>query len=213
MESWQRLLKRATGGLAALAADGYPLNNWIFGGGTALMVQTSHRRSKDIDIFVPDPQYLTILSPRLAGERIWKTPDYSEDSNFLKLRYAEGEIDFIVSGSVTDRAPETYPFEGADVPMDDPVEIAIKKMYHRAPGLTPRDIFDIAVVARDYEAGLVECLHTVSHNREALRKRMEKIDLDFYAETIDELAIFEEWMDVKATALETTRRIVREIPE
>lgn len=29
---------------------------WSFGGGTALMLRLNHRHSKDIDIFVPDPQ-------------------------------------------------------------------------------------------------------------------------------------------------------------
>ena len=29
---------------------------WSFGGGTVLMLRISHRQSKDIDLFVPDPQ-------------------------------------------------------------------------------------------------------------------------------------------------------------
>jgi hypothetical protein len=30
---------------------------WTFGGGTVLMLGFDHRFSKDIDLFVPDPQY------------------------------------------------------------------------------------------------------------------------------------------------------------
>ena len=31
---------------------------WTFSGGTVLMLRHNHRHSKDIDLFVPDPQYL-----------------------------------------------------------------------------------------------------------------------------------------------------------
>jgi hypothetical protein len=37
---------------------------WTLGGGTVLMLRYAHRRSKDIDIFVPDPQYLGYVTPR-----------------------------------------------------------------------------------------------------------------------------------------------------
>jgi len=39
---------------------------WTLGGGTVLMLRYAHRRSKDIDIFVPDPQYLGFVTPRLS---------------------------------------------------------------------------------------------------------------------------------------------------
>ncbi|MES2687593.1 MAG: nucleotidyl transferase AbiEii/AbiGii toxin family protein [Pseudomonadota bacterium] len=32
---------------------------WSFGGGTVLMLRLNHRHSKDVDLFVPDPQWLT----------------------------------------------------------------------------------------------------------------------------------------------------------
>ncbi|CCV09576.1 hypothetical protein MESS2_p70010 [Mesorhizobium metallidurans STM 2683] len=31
---------------------------WSFGGGTAMMIQIGHRKSRDIDIFLDDPQLL-----------------------------------------------------------------------------------------------------------------------------------------------------------
>ncbi len=51
---------------------------WSFGGGTELMLRIGHRRSKDIDLFVPDPQYLGYLTPRLSdvGESV--STEYSE---------------------------------------------------------------------------------------------------------------------------------------
>lgn len=39
---------------------------WTFGGGTVLMLRLNHRHSKDIDLFVPDPQYLGYVNPRIS---------------------------------------------------------------------------------------------------------------------------------------------------
>ncbi|MBY4897679.1 nucleotidyl transferase AbiEii/AbiGii toxin family protein [Cupriavidus sp. AU9028] len=39
---------------------------FTFGGGTVLMLRYNHRLSKDIDLFVPDPQYLGFVTPRLS---------------------------------------------------------------------------------------------------------------------------------------------------
>ena len=70
---------------------------WTFGGGTVLMLRHGHRLSKDIDIFVPDPQYLGFVSPRMsdAAERV--TQDYVEGPGYVKLLRPEGEIDFVAS--------------------------------------------------------------------------------------------------------------------
>lgn len=95
-----------------MRADGLAIRLWpaelaegrvgflLLGGGTALMVHTGHRLSKDIDAFIDDPQYLSILSPRLGGEGIWDHQAYDEAANYLKL-YPEGEIDFIVASYIT----------------------------------------------------------------------------------------------------------------
>jgi hypothetical protein len=42
-----------------------------------------HRLSKDIDIFVPDPQYLGYLTPRLNAEAESLTTKYVEQANSL----------------------------------------------------------------------------------------------------------------------------------
>ncbi len=60
------------------------------------MQRIGHRRSKDIDLFVPDPQYLGYLNPRLSdvAERI--TADDEENAEFIKLFLPAGEIDIVV---------------------------------------------------------------------------------------------------------------------
>src|SRR5262249_800083 len=40
------------------------IDEWTFGGGTAMMPQINHRESRDIDIFLPDPQLLPFLDPQ-----------------------------------------------------------------------------------------------------------------------------------------------------
>lgn len=109
-----------------------------------------HRESKDIDIFVTDPYAIGSLSPRLNGTTEALTGDYSEMSNFLKLRFPEGEVDFIVAA----RLVEDVPFvervvRGRTVNVETPIEIVAKKCFYRADHFTARDIFDLAVLIHD----------------------------------------------------------------
>jgi hypothetical protein len=78
-----------------------PADRWSFGGGTVLMRRYRHRFSKDIDIFVPDPQYLGHLSPRLNDEVEAMTAQFNEQANFIKLYFPEGEIDIVAAGALT----------------------------------------------------------------------------------------------------------------
>lgn len=63
---WQTLLAHAFTLVDEIARHGISDPFWTFGGGTVLMLRHGHRLSKDIDIFVPDPQYLGFVSPRLS---------------------------------------------------------------------------------------------------------------------------------------------------
>jgi len=65
------------------------------------MIHADHRISKDIDAFIDDPQYLSILSPRLSGETAWDCDAFTEAAHYLKLVFPEGEIDFIAAAVVT----------------------------------------------------------------------------------------------------------------
>lgn len=51
---------------------------WTLGGGTVLMFRYHHRLSKDIDIFVPDPQYLGFVTPRLSDTAADLTQRFAE---------------------------------------------------------------------------------------------------------------------------------------
>ena len=40
------------------------IDRWTFGGGIAMMLQIDHRESRDVDIFLNDPQLLSLLDPQ-----------------------------------------------------------------------------------------------------------------------------------------------------
>ncbi len=76
------------------------------------------------------------------------TDDYDEAAHYVKLRFAEGEIDFIVATTLTTPGFVKQTLAGQNVRLETPVEIAIKKAHYRAENLKPRDIFDLAVGKR-----------------------------------------------------------------
>jgi hypothetical protein len=96
--SWKLLLQEALKIIDDLEAKGgISKPFWTFGGGTVLMLRYGHRLSKDIDIFVPDPQYLGYVSPRLSDVAAEVATDYVEAAGYVKLIRPEGEIDFVAA--------------------------------------------------------------------------------------------------------------------
>jgi predicted nucleotidyltransferase component of viral defense system len=120
---------------------------WTFGGGTVLMFKYGHRLSKDIDIFVPDPQHLGYVTPRLSDTAASLTEEYTEmPGSFVKLQFVEGEIDFVAAPNLTDAAWERWEIQGGQVRVETAAEVIAKKMYHRGDRATARDLFDLAMV-------------------------------------------------------------------
>ena len=75
LKTWETLFQRALVLIDSVGKSGAVFEPWSFGGGTVLMRKYSHRFSKDIDIFVPDPQYLGYVTPRLNDAAKWMTGD------------------------------------------------------------------------------------------------------------------------------------------
>ena len=110
------------------------------GGGTRLMLALEHRISNDIDLFIRDPQWIGYLTPRLTDSFDGGLQAYDENAVSLKLRYADGEIDFIVGMSLLGLPGETSADAGFSL---EPVaEVLAKKLFYRGWALTPRDLFD-----------------------------------------------------------------------
>jgi hypothetical protein len=197
---------------------GRPVPEWVLGGGTGLMVWADHRLSKDIDAFISDPQYIPILSPRVSGEEIWHCLDYVEASHYLKLNFAEGEIDFIVSPTVTDILAQDLELLASDeftrqvIRVEHPVEIAIKKLYHRGTAMTVRDAFDICVVDCLHRDQLRANLVTVSNSRNAILLAVERFRQPFFSQYLFELNIRPKWQKTAETAFYRIREIVAAIP-
>lgn len=111
------------------------------------MFRHRHRSSKDIDIFVPDPQYLGFVTPRLSDTAADLTQDYTEQPGaFVKLQFEEGEVDFVAAPNLLADAWETWDIGGRSVRVETAAEIIAKKMYHRGDRVTARDLFDFALV-------------------------------------------------------------------
>lgn len=144
---WEELFCKALTLIDEIEKHGTPNPFWTFGGGTVLMLRYGHRKSKDIDIFVPDPQYLGFITPRLSDKAESLTHDYTEAANYVKLFFPEGEIDFVAAPNLTTPGYELQILMGREVKVETSAEIIAKKLWHRGDTITGRDIFDFALVA------------------------------------------------------------------
>ncbi len=150
---WQTLLAHAFTLVDEIARRGISDPFWTFGGGTVLMLRHGHRLSKDIDIFVPDPQYLGFVSPRLSDAAESVSADYVEGPGYVKLLRPEGEIDFVASPNLTAQPFEEWTLLGRKVKVETSAEIVAKKLWHRGDRATARDLFDLSlVIEREPEA-------------------------------------------------------------
>ncbi|MEO8385256.1 MAG: nucleotidyl transferase AbiEii/AbiGii toxin family protein [Betaproteobacteria bacterium] len=148
---------------------------WTFGGGTVLMLRHNHRQSKDIDIFVPDPQSLGFMSPRLNEIAESLTTEYEETAGHLKLYFAEGEIDFVASPNLTSPGYESETIQKRSIKLETDVEIIAKKMWHRGDQIKARDLFDLSLVIEQAENDL-RCAEKflIRHRATFLRQLTER---------------------------------------
>ncbi len=193
---WESLYNRAMRVLDASIAIGVPSDDWSFGGGTVLMLKYQHRFSKDVDIFVTDPQYITTFSPRTNDRAEDDTTGYDEQHKYVKLYYPEGEVDFVAATPVTSDPYAYQEILGRRVKVESPLEIVGKKIRFRAGEFKARDIYDLALVL-DKEPGYVSEIELLlkSHRdvlqsrltryEESLREDFDAIDTMTYTPTFD----------------------------
>ena len=171
---------------------------WTMGGGTAMALRHDHRYSRDIDIFLPDPQYLGHLTPRLSEAAAQGEPDYEEAAEYVKLRYPEGEVDFIVSLRLTEPGVEDAVLQGRPVRLETDIEIVAKKLRYRGDRFAARDVFDLAFVLEHDEERATQALipwarahraaleRRLSSPAQGLRRVFETIDARGYRQPFDE---------------------------
>ncbi len=148
--AWQSLLQSALGLVNEIRMHGGRADPFFtFGGGTVLMLRHQHRLSKDIDLFVPDPQSLAYVTPRLSdvADALCQS-QYVEAALYVKLQLETGEIDFVAAPNLLpeENAFERWDLFGESVRVETAAEIVAKKMFHRGDKATARDLFDLALV-------------------------------------------------------------------
>lgn len=200
LNAWRRLFRRALFIIDAANADQPSRLPWSFGGGTVLMLQYRHRVSRDIDIFVADPQWLGHLSPRLNDRAASITADYVEQANFVKLTFDDGEVDFIAAPALTSNPTRRQRIEGRNLHVERPAEIIAKKVFHRAAAFKARDYLDLAVVIRRDRRSLAGATSILRDRRSDLTNRIRTLDAalreDFAAlEVLDGACSYDETVE------------------
>ena len=171
---WKELLHQAYALVDEFAAGGVADPFWTFGGGTVLMLRHRHRLSKDIDIFVPDPQYLGFVSPRLSDVAEEISHNYVEGAGFTKLLLATGEIDFVASPNLTQVPYEIWELLGRRIRVETSAEIVAKKLWHRGNSATARDLFDLALVIEREPHALATAAEFLLRHRESFLRQIEE---------------------------------------
>jgi hypothetical protein len=190
LKVWEGLFERALVLIDDARTHGLPVDEWSFGGGTVLMRRHRHRLSKDIDIFIDNPEFLGYLSPRLSDVAESLTTDYVEDTEYVKLRFPDGEIDFVVAAPLSQLPANRETILGRPFLVETSTEIVAKKIWHRGAMFTARDIFDLAMVAEREPEALKEIYPILRDKRETVLTRIAAAEPQL-RETFNELLVLE----------------------
>ncbi len=189
MMDWEKLLNKAFSCIDyAEKMAGQATLEWSFGGGTAMMQEYHHRKSKDIDIFLRDVQFLSMFSPRLSDAAEDVSESYDEQSNYVKIYTKEGEIDFIIAARLTQSPVVNVELLGRSILMETPAEIVTKKLFFRAIDFQVRDIFDTACILKREPDVLFNELDVFSSKLDILEERVKCVS-SFYAKQAKEMVI------------------------
>ena len=211
---WARLFQVACALIRQVNSQETVIDNWTFGGGTAMMLQIDHRESHDVDIFLPDPQLLPFLDPQTHDFTFEIQPtDYKGDgAKSIKLVFENvGEIDFIVGGSLTSTPTKSTTVEGEVVQLETIPEIITKKIYHRGSSIQPRDIFDIAAGGDAHADSIISELKSYKGEVTKTLSVVERLNPDFVNQAIADLAIKPRYEAISKTAIERTKEILRAV--
>ncbi len=201
LNRWELLFQRALILIDSARAIGIPVDDWTFGGGTVLMRRHRHRLSKDVDIFINDPQFLGYLTPRLSPTAESLTTQYIEDHKHVKLVFSEGEIDFVAAPPLTAQPAHVETLFDHRILVETSAEIVGKKVWHRGFEFTARDIFDLSMVA-ELEPQALREISTILRDRRALIleriKRYDSILRENFAElaTLEYMRSFDECVGI-----------------
>ncbi|MBX9846443.1 MAG: nucleotidyl transferase AbiEii/AbiGii toxin family protein [Xanthobacteraceae bacterium] len=179
-----------------------------------MMLQIDHRESRDVDIFLQDPQLLSLLDPdrRDFDFELRPSAHDGDGAKFLKLVFENvGEIDFIVGQPRTANATTRREIEGEDVLLETIPEIITKKIVYRGTNIRPRDIFDIAAASEDYADTIIAELRSYWQATATALARLEQLNPEFVNNAISQLLIRQKFSATAKTAIEHARRLLRAV--
>jgi hypothetical protein len=209
---WRRLFSIATSIIGQVNRTHPVIDEWSFGGGTAMMLQIDHRDSHDVDIFLPDAQLLGYLDPAKAALKFDAVPDGYEGDGVKFQKFAFngiGEVDFIVAQGLTSVPYARTSVENVTVFLETMPEIVAKKIYYRGSSIRPRDIFDIAAAAESHERELVDELRHYRRHVDATLSAIAGLNADFVSAAIAQLMIRPTFKHVAATAMQRTITVLK----
>jgi hypothetical protein len=176
-----------------------------------MMLQIHHRESRDVDIFLSDPQLLPFLDPQTHDFEFQIQPaEYTGDgARFLKLAFDKiGEIDFIVGHALTSLPTTQIIIDGEVVLLETIPEIIAKKIYYRASSIKPRDIFDIAAAGEQHANWLIKELQNYPDEVTRTLATMDKLNPEFVDDVISQLALTDRYKAIARTAIQRSREIL-----
>jgi hypothetical protein len=209
-DSWKQILASAVAIFSDLEKKGLGSPDVVIGGGTVLMFRFEHRLSKDIDFFMHDVQWLSLLTPRLNDTTAAMVTDYVEQANGIKLVLPHGDIDFVVSGDVTDARPvETLDFMGRTFLLEQTEEILAKKLFFRAARFQSRDVFDMAAAIEFDRLPAVAAVRAAASKVAILDRRMEELGGMPREELERDILVLDRGRHLMAEMIVRTRRFIQ----
>ena len=159
-----------------------------------LAARWSHRKSTDIDVFLPGGSGITTLDTRwnprftnrmsaLGASRI-EVQDRS-----IKFSFSAGRIEITQLDPVPNIAPETAIVEDREVAVYNNSQILTGKLYGRGRRLPERDIFDIAVARHEDPGALRAAVNFLDEYLHTEIIHLLRMEADAYAEEAPETII------------------------
>ena len=210
---WERLFRIGRALIDQVNSEQTIIDHWTFGGGTAMMIQIDHRESHDVDLFLPDPQLLSYLDPKLHDFKFEIAPSgYGGDgTGFMKISFEKGEIDFIVGREMTSAPTTTFEIAGVPTLLETVPEIITKKVVYRGKSFRPRDIFDMAAAAEQHADAIIEALRSYPDEVAKTIETLNRLNPDFANDSIAQLMLRDKYRDLSKTAIDRAREVLASV--
>ena len=169
-------------------------HRWRIGGGTLLAARWAHRRSTDIDIFLPGNSGITTLDPRWNPEFAHAMNAVGANrievqANSLKFSFPAGRIEITQLDPSPSLAPAIATVDGREIAVYGNDQILTGKLHGRGARLPARDVFDVAVARREDPGALRTAVNFLDPALHAEIVHLIRIGSDLYADAAPEAII------------------------